>query len=167
MRASRVLSLGRQLFAATLLVVAMSPDSTACSECVCFTDANCSANTCDGDLTANCERTIFHPSCTGSYQFKAMTECGGTSLCYDCRSCANIFQLDGANEVYVANCHTHECDVRDCETVCSVTLDSTKTYVVYVCKIPCPGGPTCDDCGEECKAYACLSCGSRPYPCKP
>ncbi|NUO20414.1 hypothetical protein HUU59_13290 [bacterium] len=138
----------------------------ACSECICFNDNTCTNEECGVTPNANCTRYVFTPSCSGNYSFKTSTTCTGGSNCFDCQSCANIFKISGGIEYSISNgnCHTNECDINNCTKDCSATgnfvaLSSGVSYAVYVCKIPCPDGPDCDDCGADCKAWACFSYG--------
>lgn len=134
----------------------------ACSECICFIDETCSNQGCTENLTTNCKRTEFTPECDQAYTLTVGTICTGDSDCEDCRACANLFKLDNGVETWLSNCHTHECDIGNCTTNCgqSQTLSSSDTYVIYICKVPCPGGPDCEDCASDCIAYACLSYGA-------
>ncbi len=132
----------------------------ACTECICFSDATCSTAGCSESLTANCTRTEFSPSCDGNYTFTTYTTCsGGTGDCSKCQSCANLYKLEGSNETFLENCHTAECNIGNCNYVCtnSISLSATATYVMYVCKVPCPAVQSCESCEENCTAYACLS----------
>lgn len=157
-------------FAATAIVAVFlflgTSRSLACLDCICFEDKTCTNQDCGFTPNANCTRTVFSPTCTGDYIFTTQTMCSHVDNCDECQSCARLFQLDGANEyaVYNGSCHTTGCTGGDCFFNCSATgdyvnLDVTKTYVMYVCRVPCPGGPSCEDCHVECTAYACLSYG--------
>lgn len=152
---------------AAFLCIGFSEQCRACTDCMCFTDESCSNNSCDGNLTANCFRSVFSPNCTGTYTFRTFTTCIGEAKCENCRSCANLFQFNGVSEVFVANNHSDQCDNGDCTSSTTVFLDNTKTYVMYICKIPCPNGSTCEDCTEDCNANACLSIGLSTSQCTP
>lgn len=149
---------------AVFLLFGFATRALACTDCICFEDKFCSSNACDENLTANCTRTVFSPACTGNYSFTTHTTCPDEEDCDACQSCANLFRLDGVTEYFIANCHTSQCTNGNCFYSCSlplpnIPLDATKTYVMYTCKIPCPGGHSCEDCNENCAAYACLSMG--------
>lgn len=147
---------------AVFLFLGFAEQVPACTECICFEDNTCSNQGCTENLTANCTRTEFSPECDGDYTFKTFTECVTLDECDECQSCATLYKLVGATETLVAHCHTSGCNgiLLPCEYECDeVNLGSDNTYVMYVCKVPCPGGPTCEDCGANCTAYACLSYG--------
>lgn len=156
---------------AVFLCLGITAESWGYSDCVCFSDNTCSNAGCSENLTANCTRTEFSPACDGNYTFATYTVCaGGTAACSKCQSCANLYKLVGANEIFIANCHTAECDAGNCDYVCSnsIALSAGGTYVIYVCKVPCPAPPgtTCGSCSASCTAYACFSYGFGT-PCTP
>ncbi len=138
-----------------------------CSDCICITDATCSDDGCTTFLTSNCSRREFTPACTGIYDlYAAVVSCG--DVCGKCFSCVNIFQLDGTTETFLANCHTHVCASDICETSCTVELNASTIYVLYVCKLYCPGyANDCEDCDESCEAIGCISYGHTNLPCTP
>jgi hypothetical protein len=145
---------------AVFLCLGFNTQLWACSECICLEDNTCSDVGCTENLTTNCKRLEFTPSCDATYTFEVWTECTNvTSNCTDCRSCANLFIVSGGSEIQYANCHTHECDIGNCKSTCSVSLTSSRTYALYVCKVPCEEAQDCDDCEEDCVSYACLSYG--------
>lgn len=155
-----------------LLCLGLPARIWACTECICFTDESCANDDCDVTPNGNYARTIFSPSCTGYYSFATSAVCEGSGDCKQCRVCANLFQLDGVNEVFVtnANCHNANCG-QECRYDCSasgsyVNLDATKTYVMYVSKLHCFGS-SCEDCSDDCKVYACLSIGMSGGSCVP
>ncbi len=151
---------------AVFLCLKFNSSFGACTECICFQDKTCTNEDCGAAPNANCSRTVFSPACTGNYTITTLTTCPDEGDCGACQSCAHLFQLDGVNEYAVTNgnCHTTGCTGGNCFYNCSATgnyvnLDATKTYVMYVCKVPCPGGHSCEDCNENCAAYVCLSYG--------
>lgn len=142
--------------------------SFACSDCVCATDNTCSNTACTENLTANCSRVEFTAECTGDYDFYAMvTSCG--DACGKCNSCVNLFKLSGTKELFIANCHTTNCNIDDCVHECTdVFLNANDTYVLYVCKTYCPGySESCEDCDESCVAVGCVSLNNLSMPCTP
>lgn len=152
---------------AVFLCLGITSKIWACSECLCFVDDTCTNEECGVIPDGDCSRTVFSPVCSGNYAFSTMTICNGSSKCHDCESCANLFELNGTTETFVANCHTSHCGQQDCEFVCpTVALIQNKSYVMYVCKIPCVGS-TCTQCADDCKAYACLGYGLSSSPCTP
>jgi hypothetical protein len=156
---------------AVFLCLGMTEKSWGCSDCVCFSDSTCSNVGCSENLTANCERIEFSPACDGNYVFATYTACtGGTAVCSKCQACANLYKLSGTSEIFIANCHTAECDAGNCGYICSssIELSAGGTYVMYICKVPCPAPPgtNCENCPDNCKAYACLSHGVGT-PCTP
>lgn len=155
---------------AVFLCLGLPARICACTECICATDNTCSNDECSVDLTTNCTRLEFSPECDGEYAFYAAVNSCET-LCGKCYSCVNLFKVSGGNEIWVANCHTNLCSVDECGTTCSsVSLTSSSTYVLYVCKLYCAdyeGVEDCGDCDASCVAVGCLSYGLSTIPCTP
>lgn len=156
---------------AVFLCLEISLPAWACTDCICVTDNTCSNDECDLDLTANCTRLEFTPECDGYYSlYAAVISCG--NFCAKCYSCVNLFKLTGAIETWIANSHTNACEVGNCETTgtTSISLTSSSTYVLYVCKLYCAdyeGVEDCEDCDASCEAVGCLSYGLSTMPCTP
>ncbi len=140
----------------------------ACQDCFCVSDNTCTNAGCTPGLTANCTRMEFSPSCSGVYTLYTETRCTGQNgVCSKCRSCANVFKVTGSQETWIVNGHTDACDWGICTSTSSVELGAGAQYVIYVCKIPCPGGSCGANCTESCTAYACLSYGVASGQCIP
>lgn len=154
---------------AVFLCLAILPTAAfSCQDCFCVSDNTCSNTVCTTELTVNCSRLEFNPSCSGNYTLYSETRCiGPNGACSKCRSCANVFKLTGGQEVWLANGHTDGCDFGICTSTSSVELAAGTQYVIYVCKIPCPGSSCGTNCTESCTAYACLFYGVASGPCIP
>lgn len=162
--------LSAMLMLAVFLCFGKSGASYACTDCECFSDNSCSTGQCDEHTTANCNRQLFTPTCSGSYSLYTEVQCAGGANCGKCNSCANIFKLSGGQEIWLANCHTIDCNTEDCTNTCSnvTTLSAGVQYVIYVCKMQCPtAGNTCENCSTNCTAYACVFSGASSSPCTP
>lgn len=155
------------LTAAVLLAVFLCfGNAYACTDCVCASDNTCSNVACGANLTANCTRLEFEPECDASYTFYVETNCMGDN-CGGCQACASVRKIVGGSEIIQATCETNNCNVSDCDQTCTVNLSPGATYVLYVCKIPCPGGgDECEHCKEDCSAIACVSYGVTSMPCE-
>ncbi len=147
---------------AVFLCLGMIPKlSYACAECLCFADNNCAAGECGPNFTTNCTRTEFTVDCNATYTLYTKVVCGSGSNCFKCMSCATLFSINSGTETYIADIHNNGCNSGSCvSSDISVSLSTTKTYVMYVCKVPCPdGASTCENCAASCTAYACLHYG--------
>lgn len=135
----------------------------ACSECVCFSDATCSANNnCGPGFTENCARTEFTVDCDATYTLITKVTCTGGGSCTKCMACATLFYIENGTEVALTDWHNNGCNNGHCTSdSVYVGMSVSKTYVMYVCKVPCPdGGSVCgQNCVESCTAHACLSYG--------
>jgi len=162
------------ILAAALLAafLCLGEPAYCCSECFCISDNSCTNAGCGENLTANCTRHEFSPRCDGYYSFYTETRCtGGTGSCSKCQACANLFKLSGGVEEWIANCHTADCNAAtpNCTYDCGQTpvqLLTGNTYVLYVCKVPCPTF-SCVSCTDNCTAYACMSINMIFTPCVP
>lgn len=162
------------ILAAALLAAFLCLGETAycCSECFCISDSTCSDVGCGENLTANCTRYEFSPRCDGNYSFYTETRCSGASgSCSKCQACANLFKISGGVENWIDNCHTADCNLTppNCTYDCgatSIPLVAGNSYVLYVCKVPCPDF-SCGSCPNTCTAYACLSYNWVFTPCVP
>lgn len=155
------------IFLAVFLCLGMTERSWGCSDCVCATDNTCSNDMCANTPNANCTRHEFTAACTGTYTFYVETTCVD-DLCSGCQTCASVWKVTGGPEVFLAQCETNGCNVTVCNQSCSVSLIQGASYVLYVCKVYCPGGADdCEDCKASCNAVACLSNGAYGTPCTP
>jgi hypothetical protein len=154
------------LFLAVFLCLNFTTAS-ACNECLCFSDNTCSEDECLPGLTTNCTRNVFTPACDGDYIFYSKVVCG--SICPKCMSCVSIYKLTGGVEYFVADIHNNSCNVGVCESsTLTVNMSNSQTYVMYVCKIPCPDGlSTCESCSASCTAYGCIAHGLSTTQCGP
>ena len=155
------------LLAVFLCIFLTAPFVFGCSECLCFSDNSCSNDECMPGLTTNCTRAEFTPACSGDYMFFARVVCG--AICSKCMACVSIYKLTGGNEYYITDVHNNGCNVGICESsTVTIDLDESQTYVMYVCKVPCPdGNSTYENFSESCAAYGCIAYGVTSTQCGP
>lgn len=161
MRKAPVFLAAMTSLAVLLCLVLNTTQVSACSECFCISDNSCTSGECSVSLTTNCTRREFTAACSGDYTLYTETSCTGGENCFKCQSCANLFKLSSGIEVWIANGHTNTCDHGVCTSSTTIHLNEGDTYVLYVCKIPCPDGSSVcgDNCTASSTAYACLSYG--------
>lgn len=164
MRKAPSISTATVILAVFLCLEIPSSRVMACQECLCFPgDKTCTDVGCTKDLKATCVKTLFSPACSGEYSIYTETRCTGGGSCQSCQACANIYQVSGGTETFLANGHTNGCSAGLCiNTVTpTVRLSSGITYAIYVCKVTCPGPGDlpCEACPSTCTAYACISYG--------
>ncbi len=128
-------------------------------DCVCVSDIGCVDDDCTTSTASSCSNTTYLAATSGVYVFKVFTECT-EGQCYGCQSCADL----SLGAQHVMNCHTNDCDAEDCEEQCQVNLTANNQYSLRVCLIPCPN-VDCDECGDDCKAWACLYPLTWPSSC--
>lgn len=152
---------------------AISPSAAfACSYCHCFSDNTCSNNGDRGpNFTADCTRSEFTVPCSGDYTFYTEVKCtGGSNACSKCMSCASIFEVSDGVEIFLSDIHNNACNVGVCvSSNMTQDLGAGISYVMYVCKVPCPDGSSVcgENCTTACTAYGCVSIGLASGQCTP
>lgn len=143
------------------------PQLFAGENCFCLADSACTNGYCSVFPTADCARREITLACSGAYVLRVELDCDG-EFCGGCQSCASLWKLSGDRKQLVLSCETNGCTVNACENSCSAILSADDKYVLYVCKLPCPGAANdCGECSTTCEAVACLYSETTSTPCTP
>lgn len=117
------------------------------------TDQTCSGSYDDcGSDYANCTSSgAFTVPCDGSYTLSAVMDCNGEG-CH-CSSCVHVVKETTG---VIVGWTDSDCNQSQCQASVTVSLLINTTYRLYVCKRPCDGLSTCEECDTDCKAKGWL-----------